>query len=1264
MNMEQPPTHKSTASTHTTNTGQTTGRGVHDRLPTNDFATVNKSHHPTTPRDPTPTQQHREPHTMTSAQHTEQQIAVQAPTLGMDTVIPHKDGSTQMPSQEMDLTTANQSTQMPSQQWESAPEPKKNRTTITQTRTHIATVPQGTSHNPETYRESHAKALTPLLPETHLTETMSSHTKENLHSISADNPQNRVPTLDHEPNTDITPDGNALDDTGSVNHQNKNLLSTVQPNSEPGQESTQIPTIYNNPQYLAGTTPSTNVDTDDEDRQHSDTENNKTHTPSTQSTVGIYKQKTTPLTNAFKCGNTGRSDPVSITPSQQNDQEVLDYYENTRLPADSPTKDNGQAPAGQSSDTQSTQIPITKTPTKRINTKVRNPETTTIKHPTPRTYHTPAVITITSSENSSEEEIEVMATPSDNPGNKYPQSQNKAKKQSFITTYITLQHTNKISERDPSEQQADETSKDNIPIETPNAIRLSTQTSAETTIIPQGPNNAQQRTNDDPTQQGQTTELERDLNNNSLREVKPNTSAQQREQDMLTNHATTRGTCNGTIYRLTPMGKSNHPVHQEGPCRTHLQDRGLNPTQVDNVPDWEIAQTRDPKGINNFHQDSNGKLTITNSGHPECNYCKLPKHSRQACVFRLKDMQHDIDRRCHPKKGYLTKEDAKEYKPPKKRTISPMSTRLARELDNTGNPRFWQTKDGHIIYSINNQPHCAYCGTPSHGRDRCFTRQNDEDKGIFRIHHPLIGHLNPRQHQPAQPKIIPDYIQTHDGERLVNHRNHPLCYYCGIPSHSRSACKVRERDRANGIERVIHPNRGNIPSGNQIRRTNSELYDTPDEPNRKRSHPEQEDSHRTKTRPSPTYKTNYNIFITMNDGQKPGSSLQSEQQTPTNLMDLPTEMIKAIVSYLPFKDIIKLQRVNKRFFQITNMDSLWKDITISSAPLSCELIHNAINKQATTLNLQGCSIQGNYTTMLSLGHKLRDGLSQLKFLGLQGYKGSDILAAIIIAESTKLDILDISENRYSLVGTVIGKMKTNNKLTAINLSAIGGHYAEMGGLVYHPFDIHKMKPLVDKCRHLTDIILFGSKLTHEAITYFCKHAPPTLLRVNLARERAYNDDIRELTQSCPHLQYLNITETSVAYQDIINIVLAWRRTMINLSLPHRLGFVLTLRSRAPNLPLISQFQTLIQEMERLQYLHVGHYKFHQADIDNRRPQVARLKSMFPNLIINHNPYAICPNTGRKDIPQSDPSFRFARNIGPISWTSRRDAEVVPIFDVN
>ena len=562
---------------------------------------------------------------------------------------------------------------------------------------------------------------------------------------------------------------------------------------------------------------------------------------------------------------------------------------------------------------------------------------------------------------------------------------------------------------------------------------------------------------------------------------------------------------------------------------------------------------------------------------------------------------------------------------------------------------------------------CNYCRVPHPGRKKCERRHIAESESPSRIHRPQ-GNLS-QQNETNQPESPPDdatepqipliheYHKAKGGGIALTTKGNPLCGYCGIPKHPRSQCRRRAIDILKGIQRSEHHDKGNKLA---IYSTDEKTY-TLDNSRRKRSHNAQDDPNIPKTKLPHTHEEDNPIHITMNDNQKPTISAS---QVQVNLTDFPAEIIHHIMKYLPFKELMRLRKVNRRLWLLSDAESLWKDITISNSSLSCGLISEALNKQIIALNIRNCTIQGSYLNMLHLGRSLQNGLSTIKFLGLQGYKGSDIIASIIVAESTELETLDMSENRYSMVSTTIRKMKNNNKLTAINLSAVGGHYAEMGGMVYHPFDIHTMKPLVDKCRHLTDVILFGSKLTHEAITYFCENAPATLLRLNIARERAYNDDIRALTLSCPHLQYLNIAETSVAYQDIINIVLAWKKSLINLYLPHRLGFILTLRSRAPNLPLITQFQLLVLEMEKLKYLHVGHYKFHQADIDNTRPQVAKLKSLFPHLIINHNPYSMCPNTRRPNIPQSDPSFRFRRNIGPNSWTSRRDAEVVPIFDLN
>ena len=65
---------------------------------------------------------------------------------------------------------------------------------------------------------------------------------------------------------------------------------------------------------------------------------------------------------------------------------------------------------------------------------------------------------------------------------------------------------------------------------------------------------------------------------------------------------------------------------------------------------------------------------------------------------------------------------------------------------------------------------------------------------------------------------IHNYQQSADGKLVINHRGHPLCNYCGIPSHERAVCRHRLRDVKNGLVRNVHPARGNIPSGNQARK--------------------------------------------------------------------------------------------------------------------------------------------------------------------------------------------------------------------------------------------------------------------------------------------------------------------------------------------------------------------------------------------------------------------------------------------------------------
>ena len=1203
-----------------------TTENTHNRLHMSDLNTMNRNDQPETPhssgptqtgfdRDPGIPQQNLVQSTTTqshgSDQHTPMPISehrtVHTHGQGSNPTRPPKDESTQIPSQEVLMITNNQGTQFPSQQWEQTPESKDQEDT------------QSETYMPER-PVSHTSSQRPTVPGTHSssplqTSPAKTHTANIVNLYSSTDPRlagtresitpemesnkARIVDSEHATNDDCESDGKTDFNIPNEDHINSQHITTR----------TWTDTKGNGKPTTSRTTNPVDLGT------HTVA---KTQSDQPLDTSQIIEERTTNephltiQTNHESTGTKDMGDPTPVQNKTASGTDTSYQYPHT-VQNSSETKEQGNSTA-------------TTTPASIVTVRTTSGITT-------RGANAPIVINI--SESSSDDNIQGSTT-------LHPE---KTTDQEFQEIILSSSEANSERSNSPnlieitistSGDEADDESQETVTISSEGSVDYNRETLSQN---PQGciqdqevtilENNSPKNKTEENHQIGRNVNNVPDTNNNtSIRLIRG--TPQRKGQGK---PPTTRNSCDGTLYRLTPIGNSDHPGHQMGPCYTHPNVSGITPSNWNDDDQWSLIQTTDPQGINNFNQTPNGRLTTTNLGYPECNYCKLPSHSRQKCAFRLKDLENDIDRHQHPRKGFLTKHDARQYKPPIKRNRSLMSSRLANETDNTGSPKFWQTQSGHIIYSLNNQPQCYYCGIPFHGRDTCPRRRKDESEGIFQRYHPLRGML-----YPSSELIDPDQTEQKSKEDTET----PHCIEHNEPIASTSP-RNKEPTPAPYKEKREPKDYKTKPKG--------------DKTTRKRKYTD-----RTET--SVPHREEIEVVQIITNDKRNQDTTQDNSNISTNLMNIPNEIIQNITKYLPFEDNMRLRRVNKRLWHIAGNTSIWKEITIISRPITCSLINHAINKQTKILNVRYCSIQGNHTKMLLLGRKLRDGISKLTLLGLQGFKGNDILAAIIAAESEDLEALDLSENRYSLVGTVIGRLKENNRIKAINLSAIGGHYAEMGGLVYHPFDIHRMKPMVDKCRHLTDIILFGAKLTHEAITYFCENAPSTLLRINLARERAYNDDIRALTRSCPHLQYLNIAETSVAYQDIINIVLLWKRTMINLCLPHRLGFVLTLRSRAPNLPLIRQFQALMNEMQRLEYLHVGHYKFHQVDVDQRNPQVERLRSMFPHLKINHNPYSTCPHTGGNNIPQSDPSFRFKRNIGPNSWASRRDAETVPIVDLN
>ena len=121
-NTKKPPVQESTISPADKTNEQTMEEETRSRLPNNNSTTQND----TTPNTSQSNQVHGTTQQNQSAQDStgqdtlvstmEQPTGNQTPTTGTDGFTPHRDEGTQMPSQEIHISTINQSTQMPSQQ--------------------------------------------------------------------------------------------------------------------------------------------------------------------------------------------------------------------------------------------------------------------------------------------------------------------------------------------------------------------------------------------------------------------------------------------------------------------------------------------------------------------------------------------------------------------------------------------------------------------------------------------------------------------------------------------------------------------------------------------------------------------------------------------------------------------------------------------------------------------------------------------------------------------------------------------------------------------------------------------------------------------------------------------------------------------------------------------------------------------------------------------------------------------------------------------
>ena len=222
---------------------------------------------------------------------------------------------------------------------------------------------------------------------------------------------------------------------------------------------------------------------------------------------------------------------------------------------------------------------------------------------------------------------------------------------------------------------------------------------------------------------------------------------------------------NITKVRIFP----DHQAHQLTPQQSEAQRHDL--LEGTKMTPWTPQKTYDVKGCANFHHNSEVVVLTSLSGHPHCAYCRITSHPRSTCPMKTKHLAQNIDWLYHPGKGIVKSNNERRWcnKFPYEDQITnhniagtskiraqtiytgavsltktfcpPNNTdKFINETDKFGVPNYWSI-DGQLIVSHVGLVLCNYCGVPSHSREKCKLKIQDEAEGRSYNAHPNRGRI-------------------------------------------------------------------------------------------------------------------------------------------------------------------------------------------------------------------------------------------------------------------------------------------------------------------------------------------------------------------------------------------------------------------------------------------------------------------------------------------------------------------------------------------
>ena len=149
----------------------------------------------------------------------------------------------------------------------------------------------------------------------------------------------------------------------------------------------------------------------------------------------------------------------------------------------------------------------------------------------------------------------------------------------------------------------------------------------------------------------------------------------------------------------------------------------------------------------------------------------------------------------------------------------------------------------------------------------------------------------------------------------------------------------------------------------------------------------------------------------------------------------PNEILEKICEYLTFEERCKFGATNRRNQFVLTTDKFWHNISIPNHILKYELINKLVNMGTRSLSIPWSSIDGEWAEHSHLVSTLSTFASQLSYLNISGFnnspriRGDDRIIAMLIAKSTSLKTLDVTESKLALMSTISTVIPYGHRLT-------------------------------------------------------------------------------------------------------------------------------------------------------------------------------------------------------------------------------------------